>query len=110
MRSRERQRQVVHRDHLELIQCVVCQRWFAVRVSSVDLQRHYFDGVFAQDAFPYLSPEYRELFITGCWSLLEPLMPRFADRLQLRPHQTRAQGGAEKRGTQCTALIATRLR
>jgi hypothetical protein len=52
---------------------VVCNRWYVVRVQSADLHR-YHDGVLAQDAFPYLSPEYRELLISGtcpdCWDLL----------------------------------------
>ncbi|MGA8344130.1 MAG: hypothetical protein WB781_19515, partial [Candidatus Sulfotelmatobacter sp.] len=69
----------VQRDHLELIQCVVCKRWFAVRVASSDLHRHYFERVFAQEAFPYLFPEYRELFITACcgacWNHLCPASP-----------------------------------
>jgi hypothetical protein len=63
------------RDHLELIQCVVCLRWYVVRVSSDDLRRHH-DGVLAQHAFPYLPADLRELLITGtcpnCWTALCP--------------------------------------
>lgn len=73
--ARERQRQVVQRDHLELIQCVVCRKWYVVRVSSADLCRHH-QGVFVQTAFPYLEASLRELFISevcpDCWSLLSP--------------------------------------
>ena len=63
------------RDHLELIQCVVCLRWFVVRVASADLRRHH-DGVLAQYAFPYLAPDLRELLISrccnACWTALCP--------------------------------------
>lgn len=63
----------MHRDQLVLICCVVCKRRYVVRVQSDDLLRHH-DGVLAQDAFPYLSPEYRELLISGtcpgCWAVL----------------------------------------
>lgn len=65
-----RRDRAVHRDQLVLICCEVCRRWYVVRVSGDDLRRHH-DGVVAQDAFPYLPPGLRELFITGtcpdCW-------------------------------------------
>jgi hypothetical protein len=60
-------------DHLELVQCKVCKRWHAVRVSRDNLRRHR-NGLFAQDAFPYVPPDLRELFISAtcpdCWDLL----------------------------------------
>jgi hypothetical protein len=63
----------VHRDHLELIQCVWCAKWYVVRVSSADLRRHR-DGLLAQDAFPYVPADLRELLITAtcpdCWDRL----------------------------------------
>jgi hypothetical protein len=63
----------VHRDHLELIQCVWCAKWYVIRVSSADLRRHR-DGLLAQDAFPYLPADLRELLITAtcpdCWDRL----------------------------------------
>jgi hypothetical protein len=71
-------------ENLELItrQCVVCGRWFALRVDKDDLDRHLLDGVYVQDAFanragkPYLDADQRELFISklcsDCWALLCP--------------------------------------
>jgi len=61
-------------------QCVVCEKFFAVRVDREDLAR-WRGGVFAQDAMPYLSPGDRELLCLShvcgaCWELLVP-----ADRL-----------------------------
>ena len=61
------------RDHLELVQCVVCGKWYVVRIQSADLRRHR-AGVLAQDAFPYVPQQRRELWISGvgpcCWPLL----------------------------------------
>ena len=63
----------MQRDHLKLIQCVVCQRWYVVRVQSADLRRHL-AGEFVQTALPYVPPQIRELWISGvgpcCWPLL----------------------------------------
>lgn len=68
----------MQRDHLELIQCLVCGKWYVVRVQSDDLRRHR-AGLFAQFAFPYLPPELRELVISAtcpdCWALLCPSNP-----------------------------------
>jgi hypothetical protein len=65
----------VHRDHLELIQCVVCRKWYVVRVQSADMRRHR-SGLFAQFAFPYLRADLRELLISrtcpACYALLCP--------------------------------------
>ena len=40
---------------LFILRCRVCHRWIAVRVDPDDLRRHYYDGVYVQHAFPYLS-------------------------------------------------------
>ena len=73
--------------NLELItvRCVCCKKHVALRVDRDDLARHVRDGVFVQDAFvgrdgkPYLTPDERELFLSGvcgdCWPLLCPLSP-----------------------------------
>jgi hypothetical protein len=64
------------RDHLETIQCVVCRRWYAVRVQSEDWQRYRREGGFVQTALPCVPPHLRELWISGvgpcCWPLLCP--------------------------------------
>ena len=65
----------MHRDQLALICCVVCSRWYVVRVNSDDLRRHH-DGVLVQDAFPYLPRniaiahrrEVRYCWAVLCWS------------------------------------------
>lgn len=71
----KRQRQVLHGNQLVLFRCVVCKRWVVVRCNSADLDAHI-NGVFIQDAMPYLAPELRELFISStcpnCWSRLCP--------------------------------------
>jgi hypothetical protein len=63
-------------QNLQLIakQCQLCKKWVAIRVDPEDVQRHM-EGVFVQDAFPYLSPADRELgWLSGlcdcCWHLL----------------------------------------
>ena len=71
--------------NLELIvlRCCVCRRWVALRVDPDDLERHA-NGMYIQDACPYLPPELRELFISqtcgACWDLLsaDPISHPFA--------------------------------
>jgi len=48
------------------LRCVVCKRWVALRVHPDDLARHLHDGVFVQDALPYLSSSERELLLSRC--------------------------------------------
>lgn len=52
------------------IECVVCSSQNKITVERTDMDK-YMSGVLIQDAFPYLSPEQRELLITGicptCW-------------------------------------------
>ncbi|MGA8837527.1 MAG: hypothetical protein WB538_17990 [Candidatus Sulfotelmatobacter sp.] len=65
------------KNRYELILCcVVCGRQIAVQVDPEDVLRHE-QGELVQDAMPYLSPEERELFVSGvcgdpCWPLLCP--------------------------------------
>ena len=61
---------------LIIIRCTAgCGRFVAIRVFSADLRRHN-EGAFVQDCFPYLSPELREMLISGtcpeCWAALCP--------------------------------------
>lgn len=62
------------------IQCHVCKKWVAVLLDKDDLASHRHEGVFVQNAFPYLDAGERELVLTGtcpdCWDRLCP-----ADRL-----------------------------
>ena len=65
----------MHGNQLVLFRCAVCKRWVVVRVNSADLDAHN-DGVFIQNAMPYLAPELRELFISSicadCYAHLCP--------------------------------------
>ena len=58
---------------LILIQCACCRRWQVVRVDPDDLERHE-NGMYIQDACPYLPPDLRQLLISqtcgDCWSRL----------------------------------------
>jgi hypothetical protein len=66
---------------LELVtrQCIVCGRWFALRLDRGDLDLHLKHGIFVQHALPYLSSGDRELVYSGvcddCWWLLCPADP-----------------------------------
>ena len=50
--------------------CPVCRRTQVVGVEQEDYDK-YQNGMYVQDAFPYLRAEQREMFITGicseCW-------------------------------------------
>ena len=65
----------MHGSNLQLIvlRCCVCRRWVALRVDPDDVLA-FNEGVYIQDACPYLRPELRELFISqtcgACWSRL----------------------------------------
>jgi hypothetical protein len=65
----------MHGTNLELIvlRCCVCRRWVALRVDLDDVLA-FNEGMYIQDACPYLPPELRELFISqtcgDCWSRL----------------------------------------
>jgi len=58
---------------LMVLRCCVCRRWVALRVDPDDVFA-FTEGMYIQDACPYLSPELRELFISQtcgeCWSRL----------------------------------------
>ena len=58
---------------LVTMQCRLCKRWYALRVDKDDLKRHA-NGMYVQDACPYLPPGLRELFISQtcgvCWAVL----------------------------------------
>ena len=70
-----------HLNKLVTVQCVMCQKWFCMRVDAADWERHR-DGLFVQHAFadrngrPYLSACDRELLLSAvcsrCWDLLCP--------------------------------------
>lgn len=51
--------------------CPVCGKSHELRVNHEALERYMYEGVLVQNAFPELSPEERELLITGidaaCW-------------------------------------------
>ena len=74
-------RQVLHgnnRNQLIVLRCRVCGKWVALRVDPDDLAAHN-NGVFIQNAMPYLAPELRELLISStcpdCWAVLCPSDP-----------------------------------
>ena len=78
MRSRKvaaKRKNVLHGTNLELIvlPCRVCHKSVAIRVDPDDVRAHI-EGLYIQDACPYLAPEFRELFITAtcpdCWRVL----------------------------------------
>lgn len=46
------------------VQCSMCTKTFKFSVGAADLQK-FEDGEFVQRAFPYLTPDERELFVTG---------------------------------------------
>jgi hypothetical protein len=53
-------------------ECPGCKKSFAVQVLRTDVTKYESGKTrYAQDAFPYLSPEHRELLISGfcpeCW-------------------------------------------
>jgi hypothetical protein len=58
---------------LIVLRCCACPRWVALRVDPDDVFA-FTEGMYIQDACPYLSPDLRELFISqtcgDCWSLL----------------------------------------
>jgi hypothetical protein len=57
------------------IECVVTSEHHTVNVKQTDFDE-WNDGALAQDVFPYLSPDDRELLITGCgptgWATIYP--------------------------------------
>jgi hypothetical protein len=59
-----------------LIQCSSCGREFPLVVNAEDYENWSRRGVFAQVAFPYLTPDERELLISqtcgDCWEKLFP--------------------------------------
>ena len=61
------------RTMLVLIQCRMCAKWIVLRVDPDDVLA-FNEGMYIQDACPYLPPDLRELFISqtcgACWDLL----------------------------------------
>jgi hypothetical protein len=56
---------VVFNDPINVaIQCKICKEDQVIRISEADLKK-WQDGELVQNAFPYLSADQRELFITG---------------------------------------------
>ena len=57
-------------DEIQFI-CPMCNKAQILKVDPEDLEK-YLSGALVQDAFPNLSPEDRELFVTGicpdCWN------------------------------------------
>lgn len=57
------------------IKCVFCDNEFVVEVDNGDY-RNWKSGTHIQDAMPYLTPDERELLITGtcgpCWDIEIP--------------------------------------
>lgn len=53
-----------------LVNCMACGTDVGIKVLTADLQA-WEDGALAQDCFPYLSPDMRELLISqtcpNCW-------------------------------------------
>ena len=61
----------IDKQHTALdIECPICKRIYRIVVSNKEL-RNYENGALAQNAFPRLSPEDREMLISGvcgtCW-------------------------------------------
>ena len=56
---------IMHNDTTIGIRCGMCKKGYTLRVNLSDLDRwNHKDGL-AQDIFPYLSPDERELLISG---------------------------------------------
>lgn len=57
------------------VQCRMCGTWHSLTVSESDYYA-WLDGEYVQNAFPYLSPNERELLIShtcaNCWASLFP--------------------------------------
>lgn len=57
------------------VQCRMCGTWHSLTVSESDYYA-WLDGEYVQNAFPYLSPDERELLIShtcaNCWASLFP--------------------------------------
>lgn len=53
------------------VKCRRCGQIVKLRVYPIDIDRYNTEGLLAQDAFPYLAPEKREILISGvcpdCW-------------------------------------------
>ena len=45
-------------------ECIQCGGVFKLKVKAADVKKHE-AGALIQDAFPYLNPSERELFLTG---------------------------------------------
>lgn len=60
-----------HKEVNILTVCPICGHAHEIAVNEEDYFAWSFDGVYAQDAFPYLSANEREMLISGvcpeCW-------------------------------------------
>lgn len=60
-----------HKEITLAVECPICHNFNEVMVNEEDYLAWVFDGMCAQDAFPYLSADEREILISGicptCW-------------------------------------------
>lgn len=64
----------INRKEIQLVNvCPFCGKSSRVWVNEIDYAQ-WKNGTLAQDAFPYLSPDEREILISGvcssCWSMI----------------------------------------
>jgi hypothetical protein len=61
------------------IKCVVCDTKHTIMVTDVDVA-DWQDGMFAQDAFPYLTADERELILSQtCGSCFDKIYPQMEE-------------------------------